>query len=40
MQTRKVREGVSDLQYYYKWDVGTMTFTEEGQVVQNGRDDV
>lgn len=34
MQTRKVREGASDLQYYYNWDIVNMRFSEEGAFVQ------
>ena len=41
MQTRKVREGASDLQYYYNWDIVNMRFSEEGEFVQTyDREDV
>ena len=40
IQTRKVREGVSDLQYHYNWDIDNMRFSEEGQYTQSyDRDD-
>lgn len=35
IQTRKVREGVSDLQYHYNWDIDNMRFSEEGQYTQS-----
>lgn len=39
IENSKAREGASGLQYYYKWDIGSMTFSEEGQVTVLGRDD-